>query len=134
MTIAEYQQKIITLTAKLERKSRDDKGKKRTKYDSTLPKHYKEYLKRANRKGLRFEITVAQFDTIKQMDCVYCGAPASGMDRISSSEGYVEGNVQPCCYMCNMMKMAHTEDKFLQQIIRICRYRNIMQRDKLTQS
>jgi hypothetical protein len=118
MEAINYQAKVIELTKQLEKqkKSRTDKGKKRMKYDSSLPDHYKEYLKRANRKGFAFELTVEEFNRMKELNCEYCGEQANGIDRISSSEGYVHGNMVPCCSMCNMMKLNHSVEKFLKKV------------------
>lgn len=37
----------------------------------------------------------------------------NGIDRIDSNDGYVQGNVVPCCKYCNMAKMDRTQDEFL---------------------
>lgn len=101
------------------RKPREDKGKKRTKYDSSLSKKYKSYLSRANAKGLTMSLSQQEFDAILLKECVYCKLPASTIDRIDSSKGYELDNVQPCCVMCNNMKNKYSHDVFLEHISRI---------------
>lgn len=100
--------------------NRSDKGKPRTKYDSSLPKRYLSYLKRANSKKISFNLTVEQFDHILTLSCVYCGSrDRIGVDRVDSSIGYDQDNVAPCCCTCNMMKYTHDVDYFLRQVKRI---------------
>ena len=43
----------------------------------------------------------------------------SGMDRIDSSLGYIEGNVVPCCAQCNIAKNTLLLDEFLAMLFRI---------------
>lgn len=115
-----YQEKVIELTAQISKlKQRSDKGKPRAKYDSALPKHYKSYLKRANRKGIAFEIPVEVFNRLCNLQCVYCGGNATGLDRVDSSEGYIEDNIVPCCSLCNTMKLNHSTDRFLSHVEKI---------------
>lgn len=102
---------------------RTDTGKKRMKYDSSLPKNYISYLKRANAKGLQFELTLNQWEWALNKPCVYCGGKSTGIDRIESSKGYIIGNMQPCCGVCNMMKLAHSEKFFLEQVEKIYKHR-----------
>ena len=77
---------------------------------------------------IRDLISFGLFKNISSMPCMYCGsAPGrviyerlnnkrkrrsdtvihiSGIDRVDSAKGYVEGNVVPCCSICNYMKGA----------------------------
>lgn len=40
--------------------------------------------------------------------CFYCGSPlpeaGTALDRIDNSFGYIDGNVVPCCHVCNTVK------------------------------
>lgn len=108
---------------KVKKEKRTDSGKKRMKYDSSLPKSYISYLKRANAKGLQFELTLNQWEWALSKPCVYCGGKSTGIDRIESSKGYIIGNMQPCCGVCNMMKLAHSEKFFLEQVEKIYKHR-----------
>ena len=122
-----YQAKVIALTQQLEKtkKERKDKGKTRAKYDSSLPKGYIAYLKRANSKGWQFELSVEQWQHAKTQPCTYCGDLSTGMDRIDSNKGYIQGNMVPACYKCNMMKLRYTEDEFIEHIKKIYNHRII---------
>lgn len=103
----------------------------------------------AKRRGLTFELKFEQFVEISKLECHYCGQPpeikfaysrkrysqgvdtvayANGVDRIDSSIGYIEGNMLPCCRMCNTMKMDQTLEEFYERI------RRIYERKKITES
>lgn len=97
-----------------EKKVRIDKGKSRTKYDSSLSQKHKRYLARANAKGLEFTLTGSEFDTICKGICIYCQNPATGIDRRNNKQGYTLSNSQPCCHICNTMKGAMSEGQFIE--------------------
>lgn len=123
--IEKMQQDVTAL--KQARKKRTDKGKPRSPYKSTLPLDYRTYLNRCNKKGMRFELTLEQFNEIKQHPCVFCGdTNRIGIDRIDSSDHYHTENCQPCCTTCNLMKFTHTGDFFLRHIHKILRNRGIV--------
>jgi hypothetical protein len=112
---------------KKSRKVRSDVGKKRCKYDTGLPKKYKQYLTSANSRSIKFELTVEEFQEVINQNCVYCGDNSKiGIDRVDSSNGYSIDNVQPCCGKCNLMKFTHTEEVFLKHIIKIVKYRDLI--------
>lgn len=83
----------------------------------------------AKQRGLVFELTYLQWLQVVSQPCVFCGqAPAprsarqsyqgdpiycSSVDRISSSLGYILGNVQPTCDQCNIMKSEMTNQSFI---------------------
>lgn len=46
----------------------------------------------------------------------------NAIDRVDSSLGYVQGNMVPCCGMCNVMKMAHSREDFLAKVKQIHDY------------
>ena len=50
--------------ASKKRKNRNDRGKKRGNYTSRLPTKYRQYLSRANKKSIAFELTVEEFESI----------------------------------------------------------------------
>lgn len=102
-----------------EKKVRADKNKKRVKYDSSLPHQYREYLSRANRKQIEFSLLVEEFTTLASGTCVYCLAPATGIDRKNSKKGYTISNSQSCCSKCNWMKGQLREDDFIEHCQRI---------------
>ncbi len=103
------------------------------------------YTLRAKRKCQTFSLSKQRFYELISADCFYCGAKPSnvskrevrsgtfvynGIDRIKSGEGYVEGNVRSCCWICNRMKSNLSESEFLERIARIAnRLENAIERD-----
>jgi hypothetical protein len=54
--------------------------------------------------------------------CTYCGLPtANGIDRVDSKCGYVRGNVVPCCYTCNILKLTYSREEFLDKCAAVAR-------------
>ena len=43
----------------------------------------------------------------------------ASLDRIDSSIGYIETNVQPVCNICNKMKLTQTEEEFKNKLLAI---------------
>jgi 5-methylcytosine-specific restriction endonuclease McrA len=93
-----------------------DEAKTRKKYDTNLSAKHKRYLGRANAKKLPFHLTPEDFEKMCKGTCVYCGQPATGIDRRDNKKGYTYNNSQPCCYTCNHMKWGMTEYNFLEHI------------------
>jgi hypothetical protein len=69
-----------------------------------LGKLYKTYKDRATKKGREFTLTEYEFGEIIAGDCVYCGNPATGIDRKNNSKGYSLDNSAACCHRCNSLK------------------------------
>lgn len=105
------------------RKPRIDKGKPRVKYKPTLSTRYRQYLGRANRKGLPFALTTEEFNHLLSSQCVYCGSGSRiTIDRVDSSLGYTIDNCVPACYVCNIMKYSWDRDEFLAHVVKIYRF------------
>jgi hypothetical protein len=106
------------------RKKRKDVGLKRESYKMILPVKYRNYMMRANAKGLKFDISIEEFNDIIEKDCNYCGSNLSvSVDRIISKMGYIKTNIQPLCSKCNMMKYVYSEEDFLKHVARIYLFR-----------
>jgi hypothetical protein len=88
----------------------------------------------AKKRGLAFTIPKDVFYSNVQQPCTFCGSCCTsvvnnrygnypfhytGLDRIDSSLGYTEGNVQPCCKICNKMKSNYTEEMFLHHVAKV---------------
>ena len=90
----------------------------------------------AKKRNIEFAIDRTRFEAIVTSECAYCGihprereiknghggtftVKASGIDRIDSSIGYVEGNVVPCCWTCNTMKASLSPTEFREHIKRL---------------
>jgi hypothetical protein len=90
----------------------------------------RQYAKRANKKELKFELTIEEFINLVQSNCHYCGAipngkthskylKRNGIDRVDNAVGYIIENCVPCCAMCNASKSNKTLSQFLEWIKRV---------------
>lgn len=93
------------------------------------------YRARALRKGLVFELSKEQFRKLTQLACHYCGVSPSGehkmqksvfvgngVDRMDNQQGYVVGNVVPCCGTCNHAKHTMSYEQFIGWVERLKGY------------
>lgn len=92
---------------------------------------YTNYRRSASLRGLPFTLDFENFCWLIKQNCTYCGIPprqrrkikrteiCNGVDRLSPKEGYVTGNVVPCCKECNRAKGALTVDEFVAWIERL---------------
>lgn len=101
--------------------------------------HYKDSAKK---RGLEFSLERDSFIELTSSDCKYCGEPPTksmalrqkgksrhrslngdylynGIDRVDNNVGYIEGNCVPCCWLCNELKKARTQDEFISHILKI---------------
>ena len=77
------------------------------------------YTSNAQRRGIVWSLSDAEFNTLIKGSCHYCGEPPSrlmtykgvtgsltynGIDRTDNTFGYVSGNVVSCCALCNRCK------------------------------
>lgn len=97
--------------------------------------NFTRYEQRAKQSGFSFDLTLSSFAELIKQPCFYCGhsgtnkpiktgskvkrEKVNGIDRIDSSKGYEEGNMQPCCSVCNLMKRHHSHEEFLAHIKKI---------------
>lgn len=100
---------------------------------------YKVYKYRAKKMSRDFEVSVERFIELCSKNCHYCNARPknravaaklknqfkgyvwayNGIDRIDPSKGYVPGNMQPCCFRCNLAKSNMGYKEFLAFIKKI---------------
>ena len=71
------------------------------------------YIRSARVRGLEFNLDEEMFIMLINAKCHYCSGEGGGIDRIDSSLGYIQTNVLPCCWHCNMMKNDRSYDDFL---------------------
>jgi hypothetical protein len=78
----------------------------------SLEYRFKRAIQTAKQRGISFSLTFDQFIEAAGQPCFYCGnelcsqvLEGSGLDRIDSSKGYEDGNVLPCGFRCNKIKM-----------------------------
>ena len=81
---------------------------------------------RARVRGRAWEFTDQEAVAMFLAPCTYCGktgteASPGGIDRIDSKGGYTKQNSQPCCGICNKMKLDMTHGEFLAHVRRIAR-------------
>ena len=84
---------------------------------------WQSYIRGAKERGLVFELTLDQVEQLVQQPCFYCGKePRNGIDRRDSSVGYIIENCLPCCFTCNVMKMAMPQGQFIAHVKKIASY------------
>ena len=103
--------------------------------------HY--YKRREKDNNTMFSLTFEQFKILCSKNCYYCNAEpviknpcksrkgcypewikqqeikVNGLDRVDNSKGYTLANVVPCCWKCNRMKAAYSQEEFLDHIKQI---------------
>ena len=92
---------------------------------------YRMYRKNAKRRGIQFDISIAEFRQLAVLNCTYCGEPPrmrkwvhqsipiNGIDRVDSSIGYEMKNCVTACSDCNKLKSNKPRDEFMELIGRI---------------
>lgn len=111
---------------------------RKTGFDPAVNDLFSVYKQGAEKKSREFSLTRKEFADIIMGSCIYCGAAPSrkhrpkriksdllfnGIDRKDNSVGYVSGNVQPCCTICNQAKHTLTEEEFLSWLDRVFNFR-----------
>jgi hypothetical protein len=94
--------------------------------DSKIGDRFSQYVSRAERRQLAFELTRDQFKELLMSSCAYCGEdadPLNGVDRVDSSKGYVIGNVKSACFTCNRAKSDMSYTEFVAWIERLVKFR-----------
>jgi len=86
---------------------------------------FNSYKYSAEKRGKKFEIDKIFFETITSKPCYLCGKKniknihRNGIDRKDNNIGYVEGNCESCCRVCNMTKKNYDHGCFLKQLEKI---------------
>ncbi len=79
---------------------------------------FSQYKKNAKAEKKEFLLTKEFFTAVTSLPCIYCEGwvnkelKYTGLDRVDSDKGYIQGNVVPCCSICNWMKNTLTVDQF----------------------
>jgi Family of unknown function (DUF5763) len=113
------------LEVELNRKKRErNYNAERTKYMETT---YNAKKTNAIGRNMAFHISFDFFKELISKECIYCGEKReneiNGIDRVDSTQGYIESNCVPCCSTCNFMKGELPQQTFLNQITKIYKYR-----------
>lgn len=100
---------------------------KKEEGESSRNRVYSVYKYNAKKDKKEFSLSNDEVNDIISQDCYYCNKPPSqvmknrysngdtiytGIDRIDNTKGYVQGNVRPCCDICNYAKGELTEKEF----------------------
>lgn len=89
--------------------------------DDLDPKFAKRYIRMdqdAFLRGISWEIPISDFVNYWGRPCHYCGGDMGdriGLDRLDSTKSYHPSNVQPCCWICNMMKRTMGYEEFIRR-------------------
>jgi len=86
-----------------------------------LKTYYKSYFNGAVKRNYEFLITFEEFTDLISKPCYYCEEVniVNGIDRVDNIKGYTIDNCKPSCKMCNVMKLDHPFDKFIEKCIKI---------------
>lgn len=114
----------------------------RTKTTHSLARQcWKSFKVNSKGRGLLVEIDFNEWYSLSQLPCRYCGLSGqnlrefidedrhfqfryNGIDRINPDEGYIAGNIVPCCWPCNRAKSTFSHDDFVDHISKIYRHLN----------
>ena len=112
-----------------------DRAKRLPEGEAAFRQLFRSYKNGAKTRHYSFELSMDEFKRLTKQDCYYCGDSPSliysikanntgnyiynGVDRIDNTEGYIKGNVVPCCGMCNKLKSNFNLSGFLSKIERI---------------
>lgn len=79
------------------------------------------YKAGARTREITFTLTLDEFKMFWQKPCWYCGDDIKtiGLDRVNNEQGYVMGNVLPCCEPCNRAKLNATKDEYIERCRRV---------------
>jgi hypothetical protein len=76
-----------------------------------------------NKRNLKFNITLEEWNTLTQYPCYLCGYKSIkgiGLDRVDNNiREYNIENVKPCCGSCNIMKNELSLDEFLKKVDKV---------------
>lgn len=108
------------------------RNEKQRQYRSIPERKYKEYKYEASRRGLKFELSFAEFKGFENQPCHYCGDELDSicLDRIDNDLGYFINNVVSCCFKCNSIKHVYDIDDFLEHVEKIFIYQQKVKNGK----
>jgi hypothetical protein len=99
--------------------------------------NYKTYQMSASEKRLTFSFTVEDYEKLVKLPCYYCGIIEergfNGIDRLNSTEPYIQSNCVSCCTMCNMMKGSSGPNVFIHRAEHILTNLKIIQGKSYTE-
>lgn len=96
-------------------------------HNNTISRRWSYYKQNAKKRGLAFDLDLAQFAEFWKKPCTYCGSEIDtvGIDRIESEKGYIVGNLVACCARCNEMKNDRTVDQWMADMKRVLNHTGV---------
>jgi hypothetical protein len=97
-------------------KRKEREGKRQQRRGLPETRIFSSYRKLDLYKGFEFNLTKEFIKVTISNPCVYCGYPATGLDRMDNSIGHLMENCVPCCKECNIARMnnfTHEEMKII---------------------
>ena len=104
------------------------KRERNYKWEGFQNKHvtWNHYVKSAKKRNLDFTLSKALFESLLIQPCFYCGHSIpnqiNGIDRVDNNKGYIEGNVVPCCEICNTLKGTNHPQEFIDKLYTVHEY------------
>lgn len=96
---------------------------------------FRTYQREAANRGYTFNLSLEVFTRLTSAPCFYCGVPPlqvhknmqrymapypyNGIDRVDTTNGYIEDNCVTCCGECNRMKRTATYEDFIARCRRV---------------
>jgi hypothetical protein len=87
---------------------------------NSITSNYKTYQMSASEKRLDFTFSIEEYEQLVRLSCYYCGIIEergfNGIDRLNSTEPYIQTNCVSCCTMCNMLKGSSGPNVFVRRV------------------
>lgn len=115
-----HREKMLAQSKEYAKQNWDSVKETKRKYRQTPKGKLNMYQKSAKVRGYEFNLSSKEFEEIIKTNCHYCGKQnANGVDRKSSANGYLLGNVVACCSTCNYMKGSLSYEDFKEHLKKI---------------
>jgi hypothetical protein len=98
---------------------------------------YNQYKNNAKKRKIEFNLSIKEFKSLIESECIYCGMKDSitniiggksyshnGIDRLINTQGYDSINSLTCCKICNRAKNNATVPEFHSWIMNLVKYKN----------
>jgi hypothetical protein len=98
-----------------------------SEFKDSLGCTYSEYVERAYKKGIPFNVSSETFYKFRNQSCYLCGKEKSdtninGIDRFDNTKGYTDENIRSCCCNCNYMKKNYDYGSLINKLTLIYQY------------
>lgn len=98
------------------------KTHKKPGYTYLINRKFLNYIKGAEKRKYKWDLTKEEFANLILKNCHYCGidpSPLNGVDRFDNNQGYFKSNCVSCCKICNNSKSSMSPKEFEQWVMRI---------------